>query len=433
MIIRLKQGEKLYLKDIPEVSKGEVTEKFVHDQLLAMYYMKVRNDEIEPFKISYGRGFGLYLAGNAYVGIIRFDVTTLIIESKIPELDIGKILYLSTISSIDVSNKSNGKALEAYLADEEEIDILDFFVIPLIDALSEVFQNGLLTESIKEHEKTKQLKGRLDIHKQISKSPSYGDFHTIKNVDSPNISPNRVLLKAIRIAKLKSNLQWVKSYLNSFEESFMGVDDENINREDFLQILHGYTTLKRKDYESALILSEHIIFGFDPSQGNNFDLFPEYLLDLNRIFESYVMTSLMKVFKTGFTAKDIFTLGLSPEDPPIDNRFIELDGMYRGQSNVIIDAKNKYNGLITNTRNVFLPSNPDLYQQFYYAARTESTNIVLVYPSTKKTTKPVSEFEVNHEGYPTIKYYCWALKITGSPRENKKAIEGLAQFIDTLN
>ncbi|MDP9675752.1 5-methylcytosine-specific restriction endonuclease McrBC regulatory subunit McrC [Paenibacillus jamilae] len=431
MIIKLKQKENLYLKNIPEVLNGTVSEKFVLDQLTGLYYSKTSSLGIEPFKISFGRGYGYYISANFFVGIIHFDETTLVIESDIPDLDLAKILYLASKAQPSES-QTTGNVLDSLLSDEEELNLIDYFTVPFINRIQEIISNGIIKKRIIVEKQSTSIKGRLDIQKQETRSPAYEKFHLKTNTDTPNLLVNQILLKAIKVAKSNTKLDSLVPILHSLEEAFLNVEEIEIDISLLPIKMEQYSTVRRKDYEDTIILAEHIIFGFDPSSGLNFDLFPEYLHDLNKIFESYVMNSLNTLFKTGFQKKRIFTLGISPNDPPTEERFIELDGWYQFSNNVVIDAKNKYSNVLGGKESSFLPSNPDLFQQSYYALRTQSKDVVLVYPSTKKFTKPVSSFVVSHANSPTINFHCWALLITGNPRENLNAIKKLALFINDI-
>ncbi|MED1876670.1 5-methylcytosine restriction system specificity protein McrC [Brevibacillus borstelensis] len=433
MIIKVKQGQEFYLRDIPEVKENIVSEKWVHDQVVSMYYNVLSRYNVEPFKISYGRGMGYCLIASSYLGLIHFDQTTLIIESAIPGLDLGKVLYLSAIAEVGQSINSSGRVIESVLDSHLELDVIDYFVISFLEVLDELIKTGIITSHDVVEDVLEVPKGRLDLAKQIQKSPGFEKFHVKRNVQSPDIIINQVILKAIKLSKEKTKLSWAIPLLKQYEEIFRGVSEGEIERSDFSKLLDEFTTLTRKDYEKALLLAEHIIFGFDPLYGENYDLFPEYLINLNEVFEKYLIQSLLKIFRKGLSKKYKVSLGLSPYDPEVSERFLELDGFYNGKANVVIDAKNKFRNIF-NQGNItnFIPENPDLFQQYYYALRTNSKYVILVYPSIKKRTRPVSEFEIKHNGCPEVKFFCWALQITGSPRDNINALENLAKFIDDL-
>ena len=83
-------------------------------------------------------------------------------------------------------------------------------------------------------------------------------------------------------------------------------------------------------------------------------------------------------------------MGIVPVDIPIKKKKIELDGYYSyGGKTVILDTKNKYRTVLDQEIPDFVAENPDIYQQYYYASRLNSSNIILVYPSNKERTKPI--------------------------------------------
>ena len=157
------------------------------------------------------------------------------------------------------------------------------------------------------------------------------------------------------------------------------------------------------------------------------------MLCLNIMFEYYVTVGLSKIFKSGFERKKQLTLGTGPEDIPIEKKNIELDGYYdNGSVSIVLDTKNKYRTVLDRDVSAFMASNPDIYQQYYYAARTESDKIILVYPSSKSRTEPIGKYELNFEGHPEIDMFLWGLQITSTPKENKRALIRLARYMKNL-
>lgn len=118
---------------------------------------------------------------------------------------------------------------------------------------------------------------------------------------------------------------------------------------------------------------------------------------------------------------------------PIKKKKIELDGYYSyGGKTVVIDTKNKYRTVLDQEIPDFVAENLDIYQQYYYASRLNSSNIILVYPSNKKRTKSIGEYKLNFPGNKDVNLYFGALYIAGSPMENMKYLISLAKFIESL-
>lgn len=435
MIIKLFHNKNLYLRTLKKEENYIFSEEEFLNKIINLYHETCFKYGNEPYKIVYGRGEGYYLQATSYVGIIKFDDITMVIEPSIPGLDIGKILYLQ--ASVNDESNSKGKELfEIALENDLTLNSVDYYLISFLDILDTLVNNGLIT-SIKQSEYIgDKIKGRLNIKKQIINAPAYDKFYSISKVKSNDIILNQILLKALLIAKETSRLTKITNRIDFYIKSFDNVSIRDIEHEDFLNLLNEYSSLKREDYEKALIIAEHIIFGFDPTKGENYSLFPEYLLNLNEIFEKYVIKNLENLFKTGMTPKYNLSLGINHnnQEPKIDsNRFIELDGFYKqGEFSLVVDAKNKYT-FISEERNSFLPSNPDLFQQYYYCVRTGAKHVILVYPSDVHLKKPTTKFDIQHVGTPKITFICWHLYISGKPKENYAALVSLAKYIDKLS
>lgn len=433
MLLQIKQWESKYLKDFDAVKSGEITQEVLFNRLTDMYYEYVNENNIIPFTISYGGGNGFMINANSNVGVIINDEITLYIVSMIPELSLGKILYLQSQAEGSQNYSVTKQILVEKLNEEEDVAAVDYFVVSLVETIEDIKQAGLITELVEEKSISNRIQGRLDITEQIRENPAYDLFHTKKTVASKDNIVNSVIKTAIVKAIEITSLEWGVSLLKNAELAFDGVNVvEDLSPDEFPNV-SDYTTIRRDDYVKALRLSRFILFGFDPFEGDGDSYFPEFMVDMNEVFEFYVTVSLEKIFKNGFTKKVEFTLGIGPVDIPIKKKKIELDGYYSyGGKTVILDTKNKYRTVLDQEIPDFVAENPDIYQQYYYASRLNSSNIILVYPSNKKRTKPIGEYELKFPGNKDVNLYFWALYITGSPMENMKYLISLAKFIECL-
>lgn len=434
MILLIKQWECKYIRDFEPVKQNEISEERLYTKLVAMYYEYVSNNEIEPFTITYGRGQGFCINANSHVGVIIHEDVVLYITSMIPDLTLGKILYLQSQAENVDNNSTTKKVLADNLNDEEAINAVDYFVTSLVNVIEDIRQNGLLTEMASVREVNTRIIGRIDFRSQISQHPVYDKFCVEKTDVTTDILLNRVIKTAVIRAKGITKLPWVIPLLADAELFLQEVSVmEEVDMQDFPKV-SDYTSIKREDYEKALRFSRYILFGYDPLSGESGAFFPEFMLDMNVVFELYVTVGLKKIFKTGFEIKKQFTLGLAPEDIPIERKNIELDGYYENDDKrVVLDTKNKYKSVLDREIPDFVAANPDIYQQYYYASRVNARNILLVYPSSKKRTAPIGEYDLSFPGNKSVKMFLWALHITGSPRENKKALINLAEFIESLS
>lgn len=433
MLISIKQWETAYFRDMDVVKRGIFTEEALFRRFTAMYYSYVSENGIEPFTISYGRGDGFRISANSYVGVITYNDITLYITSMIPDLSLGKILFLKSQSDINLQGGETGRVIRDTLSEEETISAVDYFVVSLIESIESIRMNGFITEIAAKHEVENTIQGKLLFEKQIQNNPAFDRFQVEKSITSKDILLNRVILSAIFKAETSTKLDWILPFLVAAAGYFSDVSlPEDIRPDNFPKV-NDYTTLRRDDYERALLFSKYILFGYDPMVGAESSFFPEFMIDMDVLFEFYVTRGLQRIFRNGFDVKHQFSLGLGPQDIPLDKKYIELDGYYHTEGHsVVVDTKNKYRNIIDREIPEFVASNADLYQQYYYASRLNSSHIVLIYPSSRRRTSPLGQHVMAFPGCKSVNVYFWGLHITGTPRDNKNALIGLAKFIEGL-
>lgn len=351
----------------------------------------------------------------------------------IPNLSLGKILYLNSQATSNLLSNTTKKLVTQNINNEEELSAIDYFIISLVNVIEEVNQNGLIGELQKLNVESRNLYGEINLEKQICNSPSFSSFSSSKTDICYDILLNQVILLAINKAQEYTSIKWIIPILETQKKYFLSVSlIDSIDNQDIPNVDY-YSSVKREDYEKAILFSKYIINGYDPLEGNKYSFFPEFILDMNVVFEYYVTYSLQRLFKNNFFTKKVYSLGIEPEDNSLKRKYIELDGIYEGESgSVIIDTKNKYKFVIDKEIPEFFASNPDIYQQYYYAARVESDKLILVYPSSKTRSAPLGEYFLNFKNNKTVKLYLWGLQITLTPKENHNALVKLAKFIDSL-
>ena len=111
----------------------------------------------------------------------------LYITSMVPDLSLGKILYLQSQAE-DVESDSVAKQVLAdSLNNEESISAVDYFVLSLVNVIEDIKMNGLLSELSTKKEESNRIVGRLDLARQISSHPSYDSFCVERTVSTTNI------------------------------------------------------------------------------------------------------------------------------------------------------------------------------------------------------------------------------------------------------
>mgnify|MGYP002608182528 CR=1 FL=1 len=432
MIINIKQWETKEIQTFSIVKDGYISSEGLYRKLIAMNYDFVATNRIIPFDIIYNHIDGFLIKANSHVGVIIYDDLTLCIESMIPELSLGKILLLQSQAKVE-SDSIAQKTIKQKIAEETKVSAIDYFIVTLVDIIENIKINGILSQIKSQNIVGEVIRGRIDFRKQIKKNPAYDKFHSITKHSDANILPNQIIRSALEKALSLSQLEWMIPYIKNDIMFFENLGVNEIEEIQDIPNVNEYSSIYREDYETALRLSKYILLGYDPLSGESKGEFPEFLLDMNVVFENYVTYGLQRLFKSGFERKKQLTLGVGPVDIPIDRKNIELDGFYSYKNTkVVIDAKDKYHSVIDKTIPDFVATNPDIYQQYYYASRVGAKNIVLVYPSSKFRSKPIGSYQLNFEGHVSVNMFFWALNIAGSPSTDNKALIKLAEFIQEL-
>lgn len=433
MRIEIKQWEQKLITSFQPVVSGDLSaDEFLYC-MQQMFYTYQKKLGTQPFNIVYTSN-GYAIKANHFAGIISYRNISLFISPIIPDLTYEKLLYLESVSNSYSANQSK-KHLMMKIGDEDKVSVVEYYAVSLIDNVYDILSNGVIEQYERENQSLPKIKGEIDFSKQISKSPYFNKFEVKRNNRITNIPINQLIYAALIEIKKKSSKDWIISAVTSlliyFDELGVVLSDE-IEQIPDATVLENIT-INRPDYENALAFSMYILFGLDFSNGSKNSTLPEHVIEMNFLFENYVTESLRRSYKQGFTKKYTTTLGVFP-DVAKDSRNIELDGYYKFDNhNVIVDAKNKYKSQDDlGDKNNKVPNNADLYQQYYYAKRMSSNNVVLVYPASKTKDRPIGEFKVVRDNQ-EVNIISWGLNISGSPRENIKAIKNLARFIQNLD
>lgn len=433
MKISINQWEEKLIADIEIVKTSWISSQELLQQLQDMYYFYQKEIGIQPFVIVYSTE-GYSIKTNHYVGILSFNSLSIMINPVIPNLTYEKLLYLES-SSKSTPQTELKKNIFLLLANEENVSVEDYYLVSLLDEVTDIMVNGLIQQYISHAVVEKKISGIIDFEKQVQNNPSWEEFNLKKNIRSSDILPNQMILASLDKARTSTSIPSLLAIINIIIDFFEKEGVSLINYKDFIDIepkelAQSFSSITRSDYNNAMTFAYYILFGIDFNQGGKQTIVPEHIIDMNFLFENYVTQGLKKIFSEGFEKKRVESLGIVP-DIPKKGRFIELDGYYNFKNkNVIVDAKNKYKKIddIGNQNNK-IPSNADLFQQFYYANRMNSSKVILVYPASKSKTKPIGQFKIPF-GTENVCFYCWGLNISGSPSANKKSLISLAKFIN---
>lgn len=446
---KVKVGQPLSVKEIAsELDQDEnlldELEYFLRD-----YY---RRFGLRPFIINFDAELGYCVIANAYVGILSLPSVEIEIESKVPGLEIGKILQLANLYSNKNIIKHFNKVVEKNIDRNEILDNAEYFVVVFLSAVLDLTRNGLITNKSKVSQWTKTPTGKIDFSKSAKNVQLKKELLTEKRFNSKDIGANQTLKSALQKSLEVTSNPKVAALVKTALIEFEAVNTIN---SDYIYDVPG--SIKRKDYETALNLSKIILEGFGTAGSGTDSFFPSFAVNLDELFEEFVANGLIKMNKRKDV--DVLIQQKSNHDitPGIGSKKIIPDIKYKGNNKVVvIDTKNKYSQ-ISEDKHVEI-ANQDIFQMAYYCNTLDSDFALLVYPSDKKVstkypiqgaesknaydTKRVKAFKnilkqncykiFSKQKNRSIYLFVWKIDMTGTISQSEKSIASLCLFLNDL-
>lgn len=424
--------------------------KTIIENKIRFIYAKYK---IKPLSLEFSivdNGYVLKVS-HSYIGNILFKGFIIKIPPKFAYLDSEKMLKLASITSNRDSILSSGEVFRDYCGSEEAVDSLEFFYQAFLDKFNICIKNGLQHNYIEKSHTSRNLRGRLDLSKYSKMPQPLFDIYQIIRERTPDTYLNRVLKSIIlHIIKTSRNSEVIiKASL--IRKNLMDISDiellDSVDNQDLED-----KTFKRKDYKDVVELAATIINGFDPQYKSTIGFLPEYIINLDYLFERLCYQYLDEIFvKPEFevtyqrAVEHIFSIkGISGK--------AELDISVSSNNTsfitneIVVDAKNKFSG----TENGLKASISDLYQIFYYLNITQAEYAILLYPghSSDYTKFPIEGSQGNtayrKQVDSTLKnlrdndqivdfkgkrLVFWRLRLDGSLKDTRDSFVQLANFI----
>lgn len=272
------------------------------------------NDSISKyFSLSYrAKENRLILYAGKYIGCFRLN--DLIVVNVRPKFDISnlkRILLLSD-NKIEILN---------FLYTNYERALVDDFSKSLIikvfnERLIKIYSDGFIKEYILKEESSASIRGRVNINRSMQKHWSRGEINKVEisyyNYTEDNIF-NKVIKKSIELS-----LQLVKDGLNIhsdeiksllFYYSLLESVDSDFTYNEYLSFKDKiYKISSLRDYYiplcqicNLIIEKKGIDFNFEMNGG---EIANSFILNMESVFESYLLNVLSSGFKGDLSLKD---------------------------------------------------------------------------------------------------------------------------------
>lgn len=434
--------------DLPDIVslKSEIEGKLID------FFKKYR---IQPITLSFSVLTNEYIVkiDHSYVGNIVFKNFVIKILPKHIDLSTEKVLKLATYINKRDEIIIGDNFFRDLKGSDESISSLDFFYSLFIDKVNCCIRNGLIHGFNLNKETSTEFKGTLDINKFLVTPVPKNLVHQITKKRSPDLDINRIIKSVIiEITKKTKNSDLLiksKTILRNISEISVLELPAFFKRDDFK--IH----VKRSDYDDVLDLVEILINGFDPDANSEIGFIPEYIINLDILFERICCFYLSDIL-----SKDYFEVKYQSEHQHIFSElrlsgkiipdiFISTNNADFKYKSIILDAKNKVSGMDS----FFKVNTSDIYQLLYYSKVLNSKHVVLLYPGTEnnssryilKGSQGVSEYkkvssariEKLYENNQIIDFdgtifILWRINLEGSLKDTLNSFNELSNLLSEI-
>lgn len=346
------------------------------------------------------------LRARGVVGVIVAPDCRLIIAPKIP-LD-----NLFVMLSGDEPVRSKSDQLQAAPADE----LVAFLASRFARLLRERIEAGLHWAYVETQDVGAQLHGRFDVASQVRQSPGRMDrLHSLRDditVDLPcNQVPRTLAERMLAWPGLDAGVS------GALNEALRGLDEVQSVPWPLGELNRLAEEPPSEDYRPLLEFCALLAEGLVPGQEAGTIPGPSFLLNLERVFETFVTRGVVQAFadrpwRTEVQRTHVLGEALSLTAPLL----MRPDVIVRSGDRVALVVDAKWKPLPGG-----MPRTADLDQMLAYATGLGATRLVLVHPGARnrawKWRLPASGVEVQTQ----------TLRMTGTARECQRALRLLGR------
>ncbi len=321
--------------------------------------LDIQNNVKKYFSIDYKpRKDQLTLVAGGYVGLIPIN-ERLSVDVK-PKFSIKNLTYIVSIAEENFQALDFFSRVYRYEGNTSDV-VFDFLIKCLITELEKLYEEGVLREYILKTESSSKIKGKIDLNSSIKKLWAQGHFHKAE-INFFEMTQDNILNKLIKftldfcinsMSFSERNLRQLKNKLTFFYSLFDDVSlptqlhelrmVSSIIRENKIPVIRDYY---HRVCKICLIILKQTGIDFE-QEGNDISL-NSYVLDMETIFEKYLLNSLKKKissFKMDIQLLDGNTDGRKSlfNNPQTKNYIAKPDIIVRHQDQnlMIMDAKYK--------------------------------------------------------------------------------------------
>lgn len=410
----IKKGEKVFLNDKEdEVALSGVTFNNLWDFILE----NKTSDDIEQVMSVHKKKGRQYIKCSRYVGTIQTkDGCTIEILPKIfgcssrskEDIKKSRKVFLNMLKKFRDSESKTFQNVN--LSTSENFPILEVYISNYIAETENILRSGLKKNYTKIQEKSKFLKGKLLVSKQIRSSLTDKiHFHVEYAKYLEDIPQNRIIVSTLKKLLQLTHSNENKARIGKMLAIFSEVPESfNIN-DDLKKSL--YKNRLFASYENLMLWSSQFLLnrGFTTFSGNHVN--QSLLFSAEKLFESYV-AALFKDYARRHGNLNVYSQhrkyylvdkhnkkGKFQIRPDIFAESADKNN-FLAYENIILDTKWKIIDENRPDKNYFM-SIADMYQMYAYGQKYAlgdgyfydvNPRLVLIYPATESFTKELPSF-----------------------------------------
>lgn len=260
----------------------------------------------------------------------------------------------------------------------ENANLLSLYIARFLNEAARLLREGLVRSYRTVEENRRSFQGRLLVAENIRRNFAHAErvYVATHELNADRVE-NQILLRALQtLTELRLHASLIERARRLVTE-FPPVRLREINEIDFARIALGRHTDR---YAEALALARLIIRHHNPAPRSGEEGTLAFLVDMNRLFQEFVLAALRRTAPTGVTVEGKEKQSFWPEGNPSPKQLLP-DIVVRSRDGVtlVIDTKWKL-------PDGGWPSDADLRQVFAYGEYFGARRTVLLYPACHRPT-----------------------------------------------
>lgn len=335
------------------------------------------------------------LKAKSFVGVIETkDGTVVEILPKVFDaeddsaLDKTRAVFLGMLSCLKDTPFIEGGTARLLT---EQMNILEIFISMFLQELERLVQKGILREYVNVEENRNYLKGKLVFSQHIKTNLAHKErFYTSFDEFVDDRPENRLVKSTLRLLSTKARSNENQKRIREFFFTFDEVQYTENADIDFQRIKRSRLA---KHYDRALAWCRVFLKNKSFTNFKGESVAFSLLFPMEKIFEDFVGT----LIRRGNPEYDVF-IQHRKHHLVVDHGGNEMfslrpDIVLRNEKGqfIILDTKWKIIDQ-NNLKENYSISQSDFYQMFAYGEKYDSSELYLLYPSTKTFSKPLKTF-----------------------------------------